>query len=313
MANIQQYDNQTQLTAVKKNNELTDIMSKSTSWAQFMCKFPKAQQQQIVFDVYGYVNRHIDTVQLMDSNEFMAQAIVLYSMGCSLQDGASYILPFKGKATAVVGYQDMVRLATETGLFKYFDCVPVIRESIARFDYRRNVPIFKDDYIPTGKEKVIGYLAVSETHDGMVREIYHPVEWFEQFAIKKSPQSAKAGKLTGVWLTDFDAMCKKTALKQLAKLAPKRAKLTEKQESAFNILQADDEPQYDRPQNIDADGVVTDYKVVDEKETLPFDEPPTELVCEDCGAKITDNVYQFSSDKYGKPLCFNCQKKYKGN
>lgn len=38
---------------------------------------------------------------------------------------------------------------------------------------------------------------------------------------------------------------------------------------------------------------------------------PEDCVCADCGATIKENVYQFSSDKFGKPLCFNCQKKYK--
>lgn len=31
--------------------------------------------------------------------------------------------------------------------------------------------------------------------------------------------------------------------------------------------------------------------------------------CADCGCEITEKVYSFSSSTYGKPLCFNCQKK----
>lgn len=324
MANIQVADTKEQAIAIKANNALTEIMTNSKSWVDFMGKMPKPQQKQIVFDVYAYVNRHTDTVPLMQPAEFMAATIECYSRGCTLQEGGSYILPFKGKATFCIGYQDMVRLATETGLFKYFDCVPVIKESIERFDYRRHVPIFKNDYIPTGKEKIIGYLAVSETHDGMVREIYHPVEWFEQFARKKSPQSAKAGRLTGVWLSDFDAMCKKTALKQLAKLAPKRGKLTEQQESTFDILQSDDEPQDERPPYIDVDGVVVN-DVASANDTIPDEidlydiepEPPQdekqttkELVCNDCGKKISEKVYDFSCDRYDIPLCMDCQKKH---
>lgn len=320
MANeLKVVDTKEQAIARKANNALTEIMTNSQSWVDFMGRLPKPQQQQIVFDVYAYVNRHTDTVPLMQPAEFMAATIECYSRGCTLQEGGSYILPFKGKATFVIGYQDMVRLATETGLFKYFDCVPVIRESIARFDYRRNVPIFKDDYIPTGKEKPIGYLGCSETHDGMEREIYHPVEWFVDFAVKKSPQSQKAGKLTGVWLSDFESMCKKTVLKQLAKLAPKRGRLTEKQEQFFEYAEADDEPQYERPANVDADGVVVDAVV--EQEPLPFDDyyppdPPQESTddeyfCERCGVKITEKVAMYSTDKFGRELCYNCQKKDK--
>lgn len=33
-----------------------------------------------------------------------------------------------------------------------------------------------------------------------------------------------------------------------------------------------------------------------------------EYYCADCGAGITPKVYDFSSEKYGRPLCMNCQK-----
>jgi len=35
----------------------------------------------------------------------------------------------------------------------------------------------------------------------------------------------------------------------------------------------------------------------------------TSDICSDCGDNITPNVKKFSQDKYGKALCFNCQKK----
>lgn len=34
-----------------------------------------------------------------------------------------------------------------------------------------------------------------------------------------------------------------------------------------------------------------------------------EAKCSDCNYGINDNVIQFSTKKYGRPLCFNCQKK----
>ena len=30
--------------------------------------------------------------------------------------------------------------------------------------------------------------------------------------------------------------------------------------------------------------------------------------CADCGAGVTPKVYEYSSEKYGRPLCMNCQK-----
>lgn len=44
----------------------------------------------------------------------------------------------------------------------------------------------------------------------------------------------------------------------------------------------------------------------------PFEEQQEaeRLICSECGANITERVLQYSKDKYGKPLCYNCQKNY---
>lgn len=53
------------------------------------------------------------------------------------------------------------------------------------------------------------------------------------------------------------------------------------------------------------------------------DKPPTtadggsdsdkKCVCDDCGKTISMKVYQYSSDKMGRPLCMDCQKSEKQN
>ena len=42
-------------------------------------------------------------------------------------------------------------------------------------------------------------------------------------------------------------------------------------------------------------------------------QPPQEsqrsgYFCHDCGAKINDRVYGYSSNKFGRPLCIKCQR-----
>jgi len=44
-------------------------------------------------------------------------------------------------------------------------------------------------------------------------------------------------------------------------------------------------------------------------EDKPIPEKPTDkLICEECKVKITEKVHDFSTRKYGKPLCMKCQK-----
>lgn len=325
MANIQQYDTAQQAIAVKKNNELTDVMANSTSWAQFMGKLPKVQQNQIPHDVFAYVNTHADTVASLDANEFMARVVDCYSQGYTLTDGDAYILPFwSGKekrnvATLVPGWVGIKRRAMETGMFKYFTVSRVCQESIDGHDYRRDIPIFNKKYIPKGTEKTIGYLGYYEMFSGAIQEIYCSVEQLERHALRYSPQSKKAGELVGLWKDSFDAMCIKTMYRKLGKLAPKTKNPTQQQQQFYESLEENDEPQYERPPYIDVDGVV----VNDEEEPLPFDEPPEdygtqeqddsdELVCNDCGAEISDKVYDYSLDKFGIPLCYKCQRKHNG-
>lgn len=341
MANeLKTVDTQSAQLAVKTNNALTAFMTSSDSWKLFMSKFPAQKQQAISYDVYAYVNKHADTACKMQPNEFMARVVDAYSQGYTLQEGDAYILPFRDNktgeqvATLVPGYKGIVRLAMQTGLFKHFDVTPVIRESISKFDYRRGVPLFNENYIPNGTEKTIGYYGYSETHTGMIREIYHPNEYFVDFAHRKSPINKGKDYLVGPWKDDFNAMCLKTMYKELGKLAPKVANPTEQQEQFFSMVSADDEPQYDRPANVDADGVVVEPSAIEEVdgETLPFDEPPipddydyepeppqdysqsqndSGLKCAKCGKAIQNNVHEYSTKKYGKPLCYNCQQKHK--
>lgn len=315
MANeLKTVDTREAVLATKTNNMLTAFMGNSDSWKLFMSKFPERKQEAILYDLYAYVNKNAETVSKMEANEFMACVVECYGQGFTLQDGDSYILPFWNEkekrkvATHIPGYKGIVRLAMQTGLFKYFDCVPVIGESIESFDYRRHVPVFNPKYIPNGKEKTIGYYAYSETHDGMVREIYHSNEYFTDFAQHKSPQNKGKDYLVGPWKDDFEAMCKKTGLKELGKLAPKVKNPTEQQFNFFNFMAASEELKAQRPANVDENGVIND-------ETLPWDNQPNEsvkhaetsnssdYVCSVCGKELTEDFYNKSIKKYGAAFC----------
>lgn len=48
----------------------------------------------------------------------------------------------------------------------------------------------------------------------------------------------------------------------------------------------------------------------EEKPTGKKEDNPKSLKCEDCNSDITEKVYNYSKDKLGKGLCYNCQKKF---
>ncbi len=333
MANeIKVADTKAQQVSVKTNNSLTEFMTSSDSWQMFMNQLPAKTQSEIKFDVYAYVNKNAETVAKMQPNDFMARVVDCYSKGFTLKDGDAYIIPFnqtyKDKegnehkivvATFVEGYKGVVRLALESGLFKYFDCVPVIKESIISFDYRRNVPIFNNTYIANGTEQVIGYLAFSETHNGTIREIYHPVEHFKKFALKNSIQCRVAKKLAGVWLNDFDSMCKKTALKELGKVSPRVTNPNAQQSQFFNYIDNEENDLLMPPETYENTAVMGEdlnnapfeEQIVDSTKKSVKTPNTSELKCSECSTVITAAVYDYSVEKYGKALCYACQKKHK--
>lgn len=326
MANeIKVADTKAQQVAVKINNELTAIMGKSENWQLFMRQLPKTRQQQIANDVYNYINLHTDTVAKFDTNEFMARVIDCYSQGYTLVDGDAFIVPYWNKAekrfvaTLVPGYLGIKRKAMETGMFKYFTVSHVYKESIKGYDYRREVPIFNEEYIPNGTETLIGYLGYYEMFSGSIQEIYCSIEKLKEHAIKYSQQSKKEEDLAGLWKDSTDAMCLKTMYRKLGKLAPKSKNPTLAQSQFFDYIDNDDNELLMSPETYENTDLMADdlsetqvIEQVSETTKNPVKTPNTsELKCSECGSVITATVYDYSVEKYGKALCYNCQKKHK--
>lgn len=63
---------------------------------------------------------------------------------------------------------------------------------------------------------------------------------------------------------------------------------------------------------VDADDMDTPQKKVDAiKEQIKQKEKVAEYVCADCGKTIQKTAFEYSQNKFKKPLCYNCQNKYK--
>lgn len=53
---------------------------------------------------------------------------------------------------------------------------------------------------------------------------------------------------------------------------------------------------------------VIDAEVVQEPEQTETQKTEGILVCEKCGKEITDKIYKYSNEHFGKSLCYSCQK-----
>lgn len=140
--------------------------------------------------------------------------------------GQAYLIPYGQNVQFQVGYKGMLELAQRSGKIKTIYAEEVYEND--EFDYEKGLhpnlkhkPLIKGD-----KGEVIGYYAVYHTVDGGYNFVFMSKQDVTNFAQSKS----KTFK-NGPWQTDFDAMAKKTVIKQLLKYAPISIEIQELQQA----------------------------------------------------------------------------------
>jgi recombination protein RecT len=126
--------------------------------------------------------------------------------------GFSWVVPFGGVPTFQIGWKGYVQLAQRTGQYKYINAGPVLEGELQKVSKLAGEVDIDGDAI---SDKIIGFFAYIELTNGYSKALYWPVEKMQSHAIKYNQQCKKAGKLQGVWASDFEAMGTKTVLSTL--------------------------------------------------------------------------------------------------
>ncbi|MCC8014059.1 MAG: recombinase RecT [Eubacterium sp.] len=128
--------------------------------------------------------------------------------------GYAYVVPFKSTPTFIVGYKGYIQLAMRSGQYKIInaDCIYEGEEII--FDrLSGQIEIVGQK---TG-DKAKGYFAYFRLINGFEKSFYMSVEDVKAYGKKYSPSY---GTSYSPWTTEFDAMAKKTVLRQIFKYGP---------------------------------------------------------------------------------------------
>lgn len=138
--------------------------------------------------------------------------------------GEAYLVPFFNRKLGVyevqlvIGYQGMVKLFWQSPMARHLDAQVVYEND--EFDYEYGLDprlVHKPSLV--GRGKPIAYYAVaSMTNGGAAFVVLAPDD------VERIRQRSRA-KDDGPWKTDYDAMAKKTAIRQLFKILPKSAEL----------------------------------------------------------------------------------------
>ena len=133
--------------------------------------------------------------------------------------GHAYLIPYynnKTKSTEVqfqIGYKGYIDLVRRSGELQTLDVHEVCRNDVFEYEYGLTPKLMHRPALENRGEPYC-YYAIAKLKDGGFSYLVMSVQDIEKFRKRsKSPDY-------GPWVTDYDAMAKKTVIKQLAKYLP---------------------------------------------------------------------------------------------
>lgn len=123
--------------------------------------------------------------------------------------GQAYIVPYKDKATLVVGYKGLIAMAQRTNKYRHINATSIDDGEEVIEDKLRGLHQVKR--IKPGT-RTVGYLAYFAMTNGFERSLYMTREEVQEHAKKYSKSYNRSDS---PWQTEFDKMAQKTVLRQL--------------------------------------------------------------------------------------------------
>lgn len=202
-----------------------------------------------------------------DQTSFLAAIMQSAQLGVEPNTGLgqAYLIPYGKQVQFQLGYKGLIDLAVRSGQYKSIYAHEVYADDEFEFTYGLVKDlIHKPASIPQGEP--VGYYAVYHLQNGGYDFVYWTRERIDHHAQKFS-QAVQKG-WTSPWKTNYDAMAKKTVLKEVLKYAPKSIELQKTVEADSTIKNEINE---DMSNVID----VTDYTVLDDQPEVVEETPET--------------------------------------
>jgi recombination protein RecT len=145
--------------------------------------------------------------------------------------GFAYAIPFNNKKAGAVeaqfmaGYRAYIQLAQRSGQYKRINVLEIKVGELVKWDpFTETLELqLINDQEQRDKAAVLGYAGMFELLNGFTKTIY----WSKEKILKHAKRFSKTYN-SGPWQTDFDAMAKKTVIKELiSKWGPMSIQLQE--------------------------------------------------------------------------------------
>lgn len=129
--------------------------------------------------------------------------------------GQAYLIPYGNKVQFQIGYKGLLELAQRSGKIKTLYAHEVRENDVFDIDYGLEQKLTHKPLLKGNRGEVIGYYAVYHLDTGGHSFVFMTHDEVMDHAKKFSKTFRN-----GPWQSDFDAMAKKTVIKQLLKYAP---------------------------------------------------------------------------------------------
>lgn len=122
--------------------------------------------------------------------------------------GLAWIVPYGQAAQFQMGWKGFVQLAQRTGQYKAINVTEVYENQFV--SYNRLTEELDADFTQVGTGSIVGYVAYFKLLNGFEKTSFWTIEEVKRHGVKFSKTFTQKG---GVWESNFDAMAKKTVLK----------------------------------------------------------------------------------------------------
>ena len=199
------------------------------------------------------------TPKLLECDQISFVAALMQSAQLGVEPntglGQAYLIPYGKQVQFQLGYKGLIDLAVRSGQYKAIYAHEVYEEDEFSFSYGLHKDLV---HVPSSNPQgePIGYYAVYHLKNGGYDFVYWTRERIDKHAQKFS-QAVQKG-WTSPWKTNYDAMAKKTVLKEVMKYAPKSIELQK-------VVEADETIKTEVAEDMSNVIDVTDYSVVEDE------------------------------------------------
>ena len=218
-------------------NLKNQLQNKANNTNQVKKASPSKGMEQLLTKMGGQIQKALPS--MVSSERFQRVALTAFSNNTKLQQcdpmsfiaammqsaqlglepntplGQAYLIPYGKQVQFQIGYKGLLELAQSSGKIKTLYAHEVRENDTFDIDYGLNQTLIHKPLLKGDRGEVIGYYAVYHLDAGGNSFIFMTKDEVLEHA-KRFSKTYNSGP----WQTDFDAMAKKTVIKQLLKYAP---------------------------------------------------------------------------------------------